>query len=235
MIKHGHSLLGLGCHGPLQMRDGLKPQGRVELFVTKGRPKLTNFDPVPTRPGFPKIYRDHNLDFKNCVELENQDIKNIILNQGKDIVIQSLTTGFINVLARMAIGDRGTIPSDPTIPKVPTATMTALYNEVYRDDCDSTVLNVGTPTVHEAKFIKIFSSTIIPVTSFSNQANPVVNEVALISADLLGGNPLPRAPVAAPGTPDADEKLFSIRTFKSVPFAAANEISITIRYTIFIE
>jgi hypothetical protein len=54
-------------------------------------------------------------------------------------------------------------------------------------------------------------------------------------ADLLGGAPLPRPPVAAPNTPDADESMFSIRTFKSVPFEAANEIAVTIRYTIYIE
>ena len=74
-----------------------------------------------------------------------------------------------------------------------------------------------------------------PITAFSNQANPIVNEVGLVMADLFGGNPLPRAPVAAPDPPDADEEVFSIRTFKSVPFEAANEIAITIRYTIFIE
>jgi hypothetical protein len=160
---------------------------------------------------------------------------NIILNVGKDRIIESLTTGFVRTIARMAIGDRGTIPSDPTVPKVPTSDMTALYNEVYRDDIDTTVLNIGLPTTHEVKFTKVFSSLDVPITSFSNQANPVVNEVALVMADLFGGNPLPRPPVAAPDAPDVDEELFSIRTFKSVPFEAANEIAITVRYTIFIE
>lgn len=217
----------------MKIRDSLNPQGKVELFVTRGVPRVT---PGKLIRSFPtKIYDSAELDFSGVELLHHETIKNIILNIGKDKVIESLATGFINAIARMAIGDRGTIPSDSTVPKVPVATMTDLYNEVYRDDIDVTTLNVGTPTVHEIKFVKTFSALTIPLTSFSNQANPVVNEVALITADLLGGNPLPRAAVAAPDSPDADERLFSIRTFKSIPFEAANEISITIRYTIFIE
>ena len=221
---------------PHALKDQLKPEGRVELFVTKGaRPELTLLDPLPSSPGFPKVYRDHHLDFSRCNVIASQDIKNILVNIGKDQVINSLTTGFVHPIARMAIGDRGAIPSDSTVPKVPVATYDALYNEIYRDDLDATVLNIGTPAAHQVKFIKTFSALLIPITSFSNQANPVVNEVGLITADLLSGNPLPRASVSSPATPDADEKLFSIRTFKSVPFQAADEISITIRYTVFIE
>jgi len=105
---------------------------------------------------------------------------------------------------------------------------------VYRADIDAVVLNVGTPTVHEALFVKTFSAVDVPITSFSNQAVPVINEVGLITADLIS-LPLPRPPVAAPAAPPADEKLFSIRTFKSVPFESANQIAVTIRYTVFVE
>jgi hypothetical protein len=133
------------------------------------------------------------------------------------------------------MGDRGTIPSDPTVPKVPVATMSALYNEVYRADAEAVVLDVGTPTVHEVKFVKTFSAVAIPITSFSNQAKPVINEVGLIMINPALPPPLPRPDVAAPDDPPADEVLFAIRTFKSVPFEASNDISVTIRYTIFIE
>jgi len=221
--------------GELRPRDNICPKGRVELFVTQGKPTLHLSNPLPTLPGYPKVHANHHLDFSNTKIIDSYDIMNIIVNVGKDKVIQSLTTGFINVVARMAIGDRGTIPSDSTVPKVPVSTQSALYNEIYRDDVDATILNVGTPTVHEVRFIKSFSSLLIPLTAFSNQAAPVVNEAGLIIADLLGGAPLPRPPVAAPNAADVDEKLFSIRTFKSVPFEAANAISVTIRYTIFIE
>jgi len=177
-----------------------------------------------------------DLDFSSCKQfLGHQKLENIILDIGKDKIIESITTGFINTVARMAIGDRGALPSDQTVPKVPTSDLPGLYNEVYRDDVDAVILDIGTPEKHEVKFIKTFSAVDIPLTSFSNQSAPIINEVSLITADLLAGNPLPRPPVSAPNIPDADEEFFSLRTFKSVPFEAANEISITIRYTIFID
>lgn len=217
----------------MKMKDQLTPKGRVEMFVTKGRPSIRRGPVVKEIAGL-KMYQSADIDFSNVEILQHEDFKNIVFNQGKNRVIESLTTGFIRVIARMAVGDRGTIPSDSTVPKVPTADMTGLYNEVYRDDVDTTVLNL-TDDDHEVKFIKIFSAVDIPITAFSNQANPVINEAALIMCDLLSGNPLPRPAVAYPNTPDADEVAFSMRAFKSIPFEAANDISVTIRYTIFIE
>ena len=218
----------------MKIRDDLKPQGYVELFVTKGKPKVIPGELLYGVNGH-KVFKSSEIDFSGTHLLDKQEFKNVIFNQGKDRVIESLTTGFIRVIARMAIGDRGTLPSDSTVPKTPGPERTGLYNEIYRDDVDTTTLNIGGPTTHEVKFIKIFSSLDVPITAFSNQANPVVNEAALIMCDLLSGNPLPRPPVAYPGTSDADEMPFSMRAFKSIPFEAANEISITIRYTIFIE
>lgn len=218
----------------MKTKDQFTPQGRVEMFVTRGKPRVVNGPLLMDVKGH-KVYRSAELDFSGTKLLDKQDYKNIIFNQGKDRIIESLTTGFIRVIARMAVGDRGTLPSDSTVPKIPVATMTNLYNEVYRSDVDTTVLNVGTPTVHEVKFIKIFSAVDVPITAFSNQATPVINEAALVMCDLLSGNPLPRPAVAYPNTNDADEVVFSMRAFKSIPFEAANDISITIRYTIFIE
>lgn len=224
------------------IREGLTPKGRVEIFQTKGKPTLCYGEtvsrdlPAEFKGRTPQIYKSCEIDFSNCEIIDKQDIMNIIVDGGKDKIIEAITTGFVNQVARMAAGDRGTIPSDATQPKVPTEDQTALFNEVFRSDMDATVLDVGvTPGVHEVKFIKTFSATVVPLTSFSNQALPVLNEVGLIMADLFGGAPLPRADTPAPDVPDADESLFSLRTFKSVPFEAANEISVTIRYTIFIE
>jgi hypothetical protein len=221
--------------GPQSMTDGLKPVGLVEIFVCEGRPVLRLEDIRAARPGFPRIAGGHELDFTGCRLIDQMTIKNIIVNIGKDKVVTALVNGAVNPILRMAIGDRGTIPSDPTVPKTPVATMSALYNEVYRADIDAVTVNVGTPTVHEAKFIKTFAATDIPISSFSNQANPVINEVALITADPSLAPVFPRSPVAAPAAPPADEAMFSIRTYRSVPFVAANDISVTIRYTIFIE
>lgn len=218
------------------LRDRLDPIGRVELFATRGRPLLELFDPLPLIvAGGPPRYKRHRLDFSACQVLESLDLRNIIVDHGADGMINSLTTGFVHPIMRMAIGDRGTIPSDSTVPKTPVATQDALFNEVYRADLDAVVLNIGTPGVHEAQFIKTFSAAVIPLTAFSNQAAPVVNEVGLISADIISGPSFPRAPVASPAAPPGDESLYSIRCFKSVPFEAAEDIAVTIRYTIFIE
>lgn len=219
----------------MRVRESLPLQGKVEIYTSRGRPSLINGPVIHQANGFPTVYKSSELDFSQCELLDTQVIKNIILNNGKDRVIESLTTGFINVIARMVIGDRGTLPNNQTSPKVPTADQSNVFNEVYRADIDSTILNIGTPDNHEVTFVKTFSALNIPVTSFSNQANPIVNEVGLVLADLIGGTPLPRSPVASPDDPPSDESIFAVRTFKSVPFEAANEISITIRYTIFIE
>lgn len=220
--------------GPQSIRDGLNPIGVVEIFVCEGRPILTLEDVRPSAPGFPKMAARAALDFSHCRMVDQLKVRNIIVNTGKDKVIESLVDGQIHPIMRMAIGDRGTLPSDPTVPKTPVATATGLYNEIYRADLDAVTLDTGTGTVHEAKFIKTFAAVDIPITSFSNQASPVVNEVGLITA-----NPaetlFPRVPVAAPSVPPADEALFSIRTYRSVPFLAANDITVTIRYTIFIQ
>jgi hypothetical protein len=220
-------------------RDRLDPQGRAEIFVAAGIPALHLGAPLPSAAGFPRVYQSCDIDFSNVTLLQHISKSNLILGQGKDRIIQTLSTGFFFPIARLAIGDRGTLPSDSTVPKVPVDNdiahpMTTLYNEVYRADADATVLDVGAG-VHEIKFIKIFSAVDVPITAFSNQAKPVVNEVGLVMADLLSGTPLPRAAVAPPTAPPADEILFSIRTFKSVPFEIAQNISVTIRYTIYIE
>jgi len=217
----------------MRASDGLLPQGKLEIFVTRGQPKLILGEEISGRRN--PTHRSAELDFSNCDILSRLEKKNIIVNNGKDKVIQSLTDGFVNVICRMAIGDRGALASNLQVPKVPTTDMTALYNEVYRSDVDTTVEDIGSPDTHAVTLIKTFSTAEVPLTSFSNQANPVVNEVGLIMCDIFSGAPRPRPDVAAPATPDADESLFSIRTFKSVPFDAADEIAVTIKYTVFVE
>lgn len=216
--------------------DGLNLKGRVEIFVARGAPTLVKGNLIRLKPA--PLYASTALDFSKCSILDVQRYENIIVNNGKDKVIQSLTTGFLNTVARMAVGDRGTIPSDPTQPKVPQATRTTLFHEVYRDDLDATSLHIAdpdNPNTHEVTFTKTFSATLIPASAFFITDKPVINEVGVIMCDLLAGQPLPRPPVANPGTPLADESLFAMRAFKSVPFEAANEVTVTIRYTIYIE
>jgi hypothetical protein len=217
-------------------KDALNMQGYVEVFVTSGLTAPSQFiNSMPSR-----MAEDPEAA-RAWVELEGGKLfdcfggKNIIVDTGKDKVIEALVAGSINQIGRMAIGDRGTLPSDSTVPKVPTGTMTALFNEVYRKNIDASTLNIGTPGVHEVKFTASFDAVDVPISSFSNQTQPVVNEVALVTFDQGVADLSTRGPVASPNTPSADEKMFSMRTFKSVPFEASNEISVTIRYTIFID
>jgi hypothetical protein len=232
--------------------------------------------------------------------------KNIVLYQGNGAVMTSLASispTMPYVVTRMAAGDQGTIPSDSTVPKVPTADLTGLYHEVYREDVDSVVLTInpgnaftvpatlvaGNKTItvadttdvasgmsvaatylpagtqvqdvpdgthiiltaaptnsavenvtfsgaaNQAKFIATFDSLDVPLTSFSDPSNPVINEVGLVLINPLAAGGPTRAPVAAPNAPQSDEIVMTLRTFKSVPFQAANAISITVRYTLFME
>jgi hypothetical protein len=215
--------------------DGkLSPKGRVEIFTTKGVPSLVFGERVSTRKDLPPHYLSVDIDMSSVELISKEDVMNIVVNAGKDTVIRALASGASDVVARMAIGDRGTLPSDSTVPKTPVVTSSSLYHEIRREDVDAVVVDVGSENKHEVKFIKTFSSVDIPITAYSNQASPVVNEIALITVDPEAQS-FPRSPVNAPAAAPSDEKMFSIRTFKSVPFDAANEIAITIRYTIFID
>lgn len=221
----------------IDVKDKARPKGMVELFVTRGRPELVLYDKILNKHGLP-LCKHCDILFDNCDILDVSKQHNILVNRGKDAVITSLTTGFVNTLARLAVGDNGTLPSDSTVAKTPVATMTALYNEVGRADAEATVLNVGSANTHEVKLIKTFSAADFPIVAFFNQAKPVINEIGLIMIDLAAA-PLPRVDNYGPYTLDnqplADEVLFAIRTHKSVPFEASNDISLTVRYTIYVE
>lgn len=90
-------------------------------------------------------------------------------------------------------------------------------------------------TVNECECVATFNATDVAITAFSNPSQPVINEVGLVIINPAAAGGLVRAPVTSPNAPLADEILLSVRTFNSVPFVAANDISVTIRYTIFTE
>lgn len=102
----------------------------------------------------------------------------------------------------------------------------------------ATSSNTSTPitfagTVNECQFIATFAATDVALSAFSNPSQPRVNEVSLIIIDPTASGGLIRPAVTAPNAPDADEVVLSLRTFKSVPFEIANDVSITIRYTLY--
>jgi len=221
------------------IKDPLSPKGQLELFVTRGKPNLILSQRVANPYNIP-LYSSCDIDFSGCEILDSLKQQNRIVNKGKDAVIESLTTGMVKTLARLAIGSEGTNPTDQTIAKQPEASRTELYHEVGRSDAEAIILNTGTESIHQVRLVKTFSAVnwLGHMGAFSNQANPVVNEVGLIMVNLAEA-PLPRddnfGPYVGSNHPKTDEVLFAIRTHKSVPFEASGDISITIRYTIYIE
>lgn len=249
------------------------------------------------------------LAYKKGVLFHREVQKNILLYQGLAEVIRTLcftSPTAPRIVTRMAVGDQGTIPSDQTVPKVPTKDLTGLYHEFYRKDVDSTVPTLYSPTgfsytgntaitsniitsmsstagittgmivegtglptgtvvvnptlsptsievsnpssstntgatytflgvTNQCEFISSFNAVDVPLTSFSNPSNPLLNEVGLVIINPSAPDGLVRTPVFAPAAPPSDEVVLSLRTFTSVPFQAANDISVTIRYTIFTE
>lgn len=248
------------------------------------------------------------LAYKKGVLFDHQVYKNIILYQGLAEVIRAITSSPVTtprVITRVAIGDQGTVPADPTVPKVPVKTMTALYHEVYRKDADektqtlyspvgysytgttqvgsdnitnmsstagltagvtvtgtgiplgAVVVQILTPTsiqisapatssnvgisisfdgsINECQFVATFNAIDVDLTAFSNPSQPRINEVGLVIIDPTTSAGPTREPITSPTPPEEDEIVLSIRTFKSVPFDADNDISVTIRYTLFAE
>jgi len=246
--------------------------------------------------------------------VDEQTIENIIFYQGNGQIITSLATITPStvpaIINRMAVGDQGTIPANPAIPKVPTKNLpqlistSGLYHEVYRKDADSRVITVnngttfnitgtlvsGSPVVtttstsgiatgmsvtgfgipvgsivasinsstqftigplsatasgaqtltlsgaaNQAQFTAQFNAVDIAITAYTNPSAPVINEVGLVLINPAAPSGIVRSPVTAPTTPPSDEVVMSIRTFPSIPFTIANDVSVTIRYTVYME
>lgn len=184
----------------MNLKTTMKLKGHVEILVYQGGTLIDRFE-------------DYN----------------IILKDGIDNDLRALWSNSHLIIKRIAIGDRGTIPSSTLVPKVPERTRHTLYNEIFRKDVDAINENLTDETV---RFTVTVDASEIPITAYSDQSNPGVSEVMLIMADALGGDPFPRTVVIAPATPPTDEAGFGMRCFKKVPFEASTGISVTIRYTI---
>jgi len=168
----------------------------------------------------------------NGVVVEEFTTENVVLYQGKAGIIKGLVNPTAITISRMALGDSGTIPSDASVPRTVHPSATELFHEVFRQNIQTTT----TTTVdadNSATFITIFRAVDIPITSYLDQLKPVISEVALVLVDTLLP-PAVRPPVAAPDPQFPGELLFSIRTFKAIPFEAASDTTISIKYTIMI-
>jgi len=158
--------------------------------------------------------------------------ENIVLYQGKASIITGLVNPTAVIIGRMAIGDRGTVPSDPTVPRTVAPSATRLFHEVYRQNIQTAIITT-IDADNSATFTTIFRAVDIPITSYLDQTKPVINEVALVLVDTLMP-PAVRPPVAAPDPQFPGEQLFAIRTFRTIPFEAASDTTISLKYSIMI-
>jgi hypothetical protein len=162
------------------------------------------------------------------------DSPNFIVDAGvtaiRDALIGVNGGGFLGSIFRMAIGDGGVPAGELFNPKLPDATWparTALYHEMLRQDIDV----FTTPTAASMRFVGSFNSMDITPTSYS-LADRVVNEAALIIGDgtlTVGGD---KKRVQDGDTVDADEIMLSTRTFKSASFDEAEDVTISITWTL---
>jgi len=164
------------------------------------------------------------------------DSKNFIVNVGitaiRDVLIGVNGAGFYGSIFRMAVGDGGVPPAELFNPKLPDATWparTELYHELLRQD----ISVFTTPTTASMRFVGSFNSVGIDPTGYSLAAK-VINEASLIIGDgvLTGGGDKKQVNKAAPDVVDPDEVMLSTRTFKSTSFDDAEDVTITVTWTI---
>ena len=150
---------------------------------------------------------------------------------GSDLLTGMSST--IGVTVGMVVTGTG-IPLG-TVVANPTVSPTSIQLSTPATSSNSAIEINFSGTVNQCEFVATFDASSIPSTVFSNPSQPRINEVGLVIIDPTAVSGLVRAPVSAPTPPANDEVLLSIRTFNSVPFVAANDITVTIRYTLFTE
>lgn len=147
-----------------------------------------------------------------------------------DITGLSSTVGITNGMVVTGTGiPTGTVVTNPTL----SPSSIEVSNAATSNNSGVTINFLG--TTNQVEFESAFNAVDVPLSAFSNPNNPLLNEVGLVIIDPTASGGLTRPPVFAPASPPSDEVVLSLRTFTSVPFSAANDISVTIRYTLFTE
>lgn len=205
-------------------RMAIGDQGTIPADATV--PKV----PVKTATGlYHEVYRKD-------IDTYNQTLYSTVVitytgntvNGTNSITNMSSTVGLVKGMTVAGTG----IPAGSVIVAILTGTSIQISNNAISTNVGISINFTG--TVNECQFIATFDSALVPTTAFSNPSQPRVNEVGLVIVDPTA-NGLIRADVVAPATNLSDEVVMTLRTFKSVPFEAANDTTITIRYTIFTE
>lgn len=195
-------------HREVRFREGLNFRGEIELKFFDKNGVLIN------------VIKEKNF----IVDLGLEKVVDILSNSGG--------TYDGHKIFRMAIGDDGALTGQPFVPKVADATWparTGLFHELIRQNIDT----VTQPTTTSMRFLTSFDSADIDSTSYSSSPK-VVNEASLIISDgtQTGQQQINKTP---PDTPDADEKMFSMRTFKSQSFDPSDTLTLSVAWTIFVQ
>lgn len=159
--------------------------------------------------------------------------KNFIVTVGLEAVVDILEgTNAGHSIYRMAIGDSGSLSGQPFVPKTPDATwpaLTGLYHEVARKNIDTPTQ----PTSTSMTFTTTFQSNVLDKTSFTSSPY-YINEACLIISDRTQTG-LQQINKTSPDSVDADEKMLSIRTFKSQPFDPDDTLTLSLAWTIYVQ
>lgn len=142
--------------------------------------------------------------------IKEEIVNNIILDQGKKVLLHSLLSGKKTVINKMTIGD-GALNLSGSSVKIPTKDINKMYHEVLRKNIESSEI-----IDEQVIFTTSFNTLEVPRNSFLNLNDPFINEIGLV----ISSNDY------------SEESLFSILTFSSIPFKTSDEISLAIRYII---
>jgi hypothetical protein len=195
---------------------------------------------IPADSTVPKVPTKDLTALYHEIYRKDIEARNITINPGTTFTTAATlvsgsplatTASTVGLASGMTVSGTG-IPLGTTILIVNSSTQFTLSQ-------NATVSGAQTLTIsgaaNEAQFIATFNVADVPLSSYSNPSQPRINEVGLVIINPVAVDGIPRTDVAAPNSPPADEVLMTVRCFKSVPFELANDVAITIRYTIFME
>lgn len=204
--------------------QGTIPSSPVTPKVpTKNLPQVIN-----TTGLYHEVYRQ---DIDSNIITTNNGVTltpTCVLNAGSTVVS---TTDTSALAAGMSVS--GTyIPTGDVIGAILSSTQFTIGPNPPTQSSPSEVLTIS-GAANQVQFQTEFDASAVPISAFTNPSSPVVNEVGLVLINPAATAGIARTPVIAPATPPSDEVVMSIRCFPSIPFTVANDVSITIRYTIY--
>lgn len=248
-VRHGQKLIET-----LSYRNIILFQGNAEIIRTLSTisptttPRIINRmaigdqGTIPADSTVPKIPTKDLTSLYHEIYRKDIDSRTVTLNPtgtsstlvgaltiGSQIVTTISTTG---VAIGMSVSGTG-VQANTVVQSVNSGTQFTMSLPAVSPGGSQTLTISG--AANECRFVTTFNAVDVALSAYSNPSQPRVNEVGLVFIDPTAPSGIVRATVTAPAAPPVDEVLASIRAFKSVPFEIANDVSITIRYTIFMQ